>query len=337
MFPRPFILPILLIALPLAQPLSAQDAPPIDAARLLQQLDQFQEELAQKKSGSLRKAVSDLRSAIQTEDAAIEYWLDAVMATQFVGLTKENTQFREWRDKNQDKLRDGGFRFAVRMQLRWLAISLARHLTEDQKVLMPEVASFANDIASNQKALTQKFASEIINMDSGKIPVAQVLGVGYLVGGTGWETVPGKYQQIYENLVLPFWRENRSDAAIGYWDMRLTMLEASMAETNLNMTAAVTTQVLKPDLQWSRAKEFVLIGQPNRGAQEMWAILMANPGHKDAEKWTGELIAQLRQMSPAGPAPMGPMAQEEPSAPVTDAPPADTAVLPTTPQTPLPQ
>lgn len=295
--PRPLLFASLLL-LPFAvSPLTAaQDTPPVDALRLLQMLEKFEAEQNAKRDAGIQQVIQQLRNA-SSQDAAMELYLNSIQATQFVGETKENTRFKEWREKNVEKLRDPGFRLALAMQTHWLAMTLARQISEEPEKMTPDVASFASEVAKNREPLSGKYAKEIMNASVSESPQAKMLGVSHIAkGGEDWELAPGRFESIMEKTVLPVWRKNRDPKVMEYWDLRLAVLRQRASEATLEMDRQNLMQVEIPGMEWNRAKEFAQIGQPNRGLEELWKIFMAHPNHRQAPQWAATIRMELQNI-----------------------------------------
>ena len=314
-----------------------QDAPPVDIAQLLQALRGIKEQQAIQAKAAKQKALQQVQSYAASPAAAASAWEEAVREAQFQGSPREGSQFKEWRDREGEALKEKEAAYAAQLHFRWMALTLQRSIGTPVKDLLPSVIAFTKEIAADQAAVdaledsirhdkelsgTSKRAKEHKTNDEAvkrmhdqiiRAPVngsvaAQVLKVGELMNVDKWEMNAGNVDGIYSQIILPELRASHDPRLLEYWDMRLKREAENATKSKLAFDAEKYNQVRRPDILWNRAQDVLLLGQRNRALGEMFNLVKTYPSHPHASAW----IAAIEQV-------ISPAAADTPLAP----PPAD--------------
>ncbi len=137
-------------------------------------------------------------------------------------------------------------------------------------------------------------------------PVVQWLKLDDFINPENWEKSPGNLDGIYTTIVLPELRAQHDARALEYWDLKLKKEGEAAVKTKLAFDLDKFNTQTRPALLWSRAQEFVLLGQKNRGIGEMFAVIKNNPQNPSVPDWTSQLEAALvPPPPPAAPVPPG--------------------------------
>lgn len=349
--------------------LLADDAPPVNAKQMLQQLDQLKDQQVSQEKTTKQRAFQEALSAAGSVPKAVELWEESVRMTQFQGAARESTQFREWKTKDGEAFKSAEVQTALHLYFNWLAITLQRSTGAKIHDLLPTIVAHAREAMSAQM-MFDAFDQNLKKAKEAATPVtAAPVGFGgrrapvpvlarekfeidelvrrtfdaianrplggsnyveamhlteYLTNlaparkpaarpGQGqaaeaaaptieWEGVPGNADGIYERVVLPQLRLEKDARAVEYWDGKMQRESDQASRSRLTFEIDKFNQVRRPQLIWSRAQEYAQIGQVNRAATEMFAVIKANPGHADAGAWIAELQGLLSPPA-AAPAP----------------------------------
>ncbi len=127
--------------------------------------------------------------------------------------------------------------------------------------------------------------------------------------GGNWESNPGNLDGIFQNIILPELREQKDARVLEYWDLKLKKEADTASRSRLAYEIEKFNNERRPTLLWSRAQEFIVLGQKNRAVSELFAVIKAHPTHPQADDW----IAALEQLL-APPTPTTPAATTPPSA-----------------------
>ena len=91
---------------------------------LLQKLEEMRANAESKVDARYRAAIAAYQAAMASDDAAMELYLNCVEKVNFKDQQRKNADFREWKRREEDRLSDPGIGLALRLQLRWLILTL---------------------------------------------------------------------------------------------------------------------------------------------------------------------------------------------------------------------
>jgi hypothetical protein len=298
--------PLLAFALPfyIGSTLIAQTTGPIDAKSMLASLQDIKQKQADSAKSQLLQTITDFTAACSDDGAALNFYVEAVRVTRFVGRDHEDSAFRDWKKDQLDKLKPSAIRTALRYTM--LSLQRAAGATDDQ--IFPVLLGYASDTADILPALDAPGIPGKGRGDDQDIlrePVSDnIFARWYNIGGQlsaldNWEPVPANIDGIYQKILLPVMRKNRDPRILKYWDNKI-ITERGRASTE---TAAFDTDrfnlTRRPALLWSRAEDEVAIGMRDQGVTDMYNLVKAFPAHPDAAKWIAELEGLLAPPAPA--------------------------------------
>lgn len=196
---RTAYLALLLSAAPLvshADPLSQADR-----EALIEKLDNLRDSAKEKAMGRIGLAMSAYRAAMASDEAAMEFYLKCVEKVDFTDQNKSTQDFREWKRRQEDRLKQEGFARCLRHQLRWLVLSLeAAEAQGNYKDLAPKVSTALDDIFSNP----QQFGG---NAGTLREPVSNtVFARAYNIGGAkieNWPLSPLEISAVFNQILFP--------------------------------------------------------------------------------------------------------------------------------------
>lgn len=268
------------------------DVPPVDSAMILQALKILKVQQEVSEQAKLKRAIEQVFAASGTKETAIAFYEDAIMAMQFAGVTRENRQFRDWKEKEDERLSDPDFRESVRMHLFYLGVSLRRASGVKVADLLQQLTGYVNLLDDSETAVNAK--GSLLKTPIGGGLFAKWLRLDpWLSGIDNWEMNPGNPDAIAARIILPELREQKSPALIGYWDGRIERDAAKAAGAKLDFQVNDFTQIKLPQLLWNRAKEWLVLEQRNRAITEMFGIVQKYSDHPDEAAWIGELEGLL--------------------------------------------
>ena len=149
---RKSLLPLLLAA-SLLHAAEIPDAPPPDAAAILEQLKVIKEQQLSQQKTLRDKALRAAMAAAASPSAAANAWEEAIRDTQFEGQPKEGAAFRAWKEKDGDALHDKEVQSAAHLYFRWLALTLQHSAGKTAKELLPDVYAYTRDLMADQIAM----------------------------------------------------------------------------------------------------------------------------------------------------------------------------------------
>lgn len=145
---------LFMVTVALAAPASAEvlDAPPVNAAEMLNSLKQFRE-LNQKGMVTRRNdVIQRVTAAAASGEKAAAFWKDAVKAVEFEGAKREAAQLRGWREGYGEAFSDKLCQNAARLHLYWLGLTLRRAAGVEIPDLLPNVIEFVKQVQADEAA-----------------------------------------------------------------------------------------------------------------------------------------------------------------------------------------
>lgn len=299
---------LLLAPLIAVSSVQAESLSAADREELLERLEKLRENADSKVSERFRLAITAYRSAAGSNTAALDFYVDCIEKVNFKDQRRKNSDFRDWKRREAEKLSAPGLRLALRLQLSWLILTL-RAASEkiDRESLLPEVVQImdaivrdADKLKDHQQTLNQPVSSSVFARayDLGNIEV------------DNWPLAPGELGKIYDEILLPPLRNPRSIAALrSAWIMRIqqemALQEARTSGDNGGSKKIGTVAALRspayelflaevvPELQWQMELDLFKNGDEQAAALRMLGHVEKHINHKSARKWTGEFSQLL--------------------------------------------
>lgn len=292
----------LLFCLALPPLAAAQDAPPVDPAKMLEALEALRENYESSKARLLDEALREIAAAAATPSAATALYRKAMKiaddpaeGTREEAKKNRNLAASEIRRRENAELREPALQQAIQLHLRYLALTIERSRSDDPaKFIEP---AFAHIKAAD--ALPPEVAGQdILKADVAKGPFAAYYRLDVLLDvPEQWEGRPTATAAIGNKAILGPLREAKDPRLLAYWDYRIETGADRAAQPN-GKDAAEWERRTRPALLWSRARDLLLLGQRNRALGEMFAICKNFTDHPDAPEW----IDALQTLLSGGPA-----------------------------------
>lgn len=269
----------------------AQDANPVDVQSLLHELNELQQKQKENSLRNREQLVQSLNAAAQSHEKALDLYFDAIMAMNFAGANRENTKFKEWKDKEKDKWQSRAFQTALQFYCYYLSLSIRKAADEPKETFMPSLIGYCRDYMASRDLVRDQ---DVMKKPVNNFIIANWLQISpILPKAEDWEMTPGNLDGIFEKVVLPYWREVKSPYLLDYWDRRIATEAEDSEDVGLDAAAGKFTQLRRPTLLWSKAQEYFVLGQNNRGITEMFGIIKAYPGHPQFTNWVNTLRSKL--------------------------------------------
>jgi hypothetical protein len=309
-------MPVMLVVPALAlAPVCAETLSPADREALLERLEKLREDAASKVDARFRMAIAAYSAAAGSDAAAAELHLNCVEKVDFVDQRKKTADFREWKRKEAEKLSAPGRGLALRLQLRWLILTLrAASEKTDRGQLVSGVQDVVDAVVREAEKL--KDHRQILN----QAVTSSVFARAYDITGVAvekWPLAPGQIGQIYEQVLLPpLRRPDRLEALRSVWIRRIqqemAIQEFWAGENDPASRRIGTVESLRspeyevfiaeavPELQWQMEMDLFKNGDEQAAAVRMLGHLEKYIGHKSAGKW-GEDFRKILNPEPSAP------------------------------------
>ena len=298
------VLTVLLAGAAFAQ--KAAQPPILDKAAILKELDKL-EQAQQEKAGAERKSVGDsLSKALTNKKGLLGLYEEAVFAIRFEGAKKDNTEFKKWKNAQDDVLKSEDFLTALELHAGYLHLTYLRANQEKEDKLNEALLQHVLKVWAyeNKRDAHQKMASELLDRPINQGLLAKYFHLGTKLGAPvegeklkeqdkTWEWNPANADGMLDKTILPFMRKNKNPNLIRLWDKRIANETARAKRMGLSNSANQITQQILPRLHWRRAADLVLLGKEAEGITTMIGILRQNTTHPDFSKFVQELRAIL--------------------------------------------
>jgi len=290
-----------------------------DRIALAEKLEKIQKRSNDRVEGLYRRALSDYRSAVESNDRTMQLYLKCVEQVRFKDEKKKGQDFREWKRKNKEKHQSESFRRALRHQLAWLLLSIeAAHKGEDHIQEMGKRAlTHLDQILGNAEKLRGHQAE--LKRDALSSVFAQAYKLNIKV--KDWPKSSMDIAQIFEKLVFPPLRESRNIRGLrSAWDKRIKYEEIVVKNWSgkgqgrsngkkgkkiIGMKKAMLSPAYekfmsnrRPDLLWQKEVDCFRIGDERGAALKMLAHVDKYIKHKNAPKWIEEFQKLLTPPEP---------------------------------------
>lgn len=301
-----------------------------DREALIERLEKIRETNNAKVDERYRVAASAFRSAMNSDDAALDLYLKCVEKVQFTDEQKKGQDFRDWKRKEEERMKKPGFRRGLRYQLRWLVLTLqAASKKEGSGDKIAQEARETIDAAINDLPM---LGDEVKLVRQGAM--GTVFAKAYELEGVKPEGLPANPLDInglYTNLLLPAARKTGPEAVRSAWTKRIyqelaivektvTRRDGDAGPTRVNPNANpfgtrgdASPEVQKfreetmLDLQWSMEEDVFKCGDQRGAAVNMLAQIEKHISHPHAADW-GKRLQALLEASAKEAAPASPVA-----------------------------
>ena len=197
---------------------------------ILAEIEKIEKTLDDGRSKNNIRALGKLREAVGSPNAALNFYLECVKSESWDDKGKRESEWKEWRD-SQDDFKDSGYAKARQFQIRYLILTIQAAMLEENEIdargkMITELAGFLSamvndyrDVVNHASVLREAVLSGVIAADT-KIDVT-------LDKPKTWAQSPLSVDGIYDNVILPFYREQRNAASLRKaWESRISQLSA---------------------------------------------------------------------------------------------------------------
>lgn len=288
----------------------AEDLSDVEREALLQKLEELRANADSKVDARYRSAIAAYQAAMASEDAAMELYLNCVEKVNFKDQQRKSSDFREWKRREEERLSDPGMGLALRLQLRWLILTLrAASEKTERSQLITGVREVVDALVTDAEKLRNQ--RQILDQSAVSSLFARAYDIGE-VKVNDWVFSPSQIGDIYDKILLPPLRSARQVDALGTAWLRRISQETRMQEfmpeqerdengkRRIGMADAMRGREFEmfiadtvPELHWAMEMDLFRHGDERDAAVRMLAHLERNLGHKSARKWTTEFTALL--------------------------------------------
>lgn len=302
-FPR-FPLP----ALVLSCSLHADTGPMTETERLalIDRLDELKARAENHLSKHLGSAASAFARATASNDAAVDLYLDSIKKVRYDEMGRKTSEFLDWKRTQKDLLRDRSFGTALRLQLRWIILTMKvannegvnREIAAEAMALLDELYQNPESLGRHLSILTQAANNTIFAQAFDLPPLQDKNWPGSpLSGGNGRYRVDPPFHLA----IFPLLRKSGDvDQLAGAWDKRIRYEEIALgfwssgSDGKGNSPARDEFIAEKlPQLEWDKHEDLYKVGDQRAAAVKMLELLQQNIGHHQACDWEARFRALI--------------------------------------------
>ena len=294
-----------------------------DREALLENLEKLRDAATAKVDARFRIAINAYRDASASDEAAMELYLKCYDKVNFEDQQKDKASFLIWKrqDDVKAKLGDPGFKMALRIQLRWLILTLqASSEKANMKVIAAEgqevvdgVFQAADKLRSQEQELAQAVTSTVF---------ARAYEIGHVDKENKWPLSPIQLDAFYGSIVFPPLRSpERVETLHAAWNRRIQQemikVEAwggAKGRANPNPKGKgrgekpdhknvapdkspeyerFMTETL-PELQWQMEMDLFRSGDESGAAKRMIKHILNHPDHRSCRTWSEDFKNLLK-------------------------------------------
>ena len=298
--------PLLVLGLLAASPvLRADPLTATDRQLLLEKLEALKKAAVGVQSTRITSAINVFHDAMGSDSEAINLYLKCIEKLNFEEQNKSGQDFRDWKRRQNDQLKEPALKLALRHQLQWLCLTLRAALAHgDYSKLAPDASAAVNALFAHATQLTGQ--GQLLRRSVLASVFARAYNVSFVDPGN-WPTVPLDINGIYEKVILPPLRNPKSlDALRTAWQNRIRQ-EGLLAEwgqlpqssgghgkpiRNATHTTSYDKFIVetRPDLLWRMQVDLFRAGDQRDAALRMLDHLEKFQNHPKAPDWAQNFI-----------------------------------------------
>lgn len=272
-----------------AEPLSGEQK-----ENLLSQLKEIEAVVDGKRVNLRSSAVQTFLAASRSDEAVYEFYLSCHKKLRFDARDARFTEFRDWRDKNENRIKTKSNLIAMRLQLQYLVLTLRIAEGVERESIIPELEAFVANTVSHVEDLGNDGMRTLRSSIKGTI-FAQAYDLDQSLDVENWNYSPGEFFKCYDETVLPFFRTSQPEELSNAWDRRINLekqlTELTRSDNPIAMEAFSTERL--PRLYWAKAKDIFLSASQQYGGAAMLNIIRTYTDHPDTSNWIDELRSLL--------------------------------------------
>ena len=284
----------------------AQQLSPEQRQSLLGELEKLEETVNEKRLSVRSSAVDAFRAASSSPKAAYDFYLRCHKELKFTRAEARESEYRAWREKQESRMKSDEAMTALQIQLQYLVITLRRAEGAKLETLIPEIETFVANIVANVEELGS--ASRILMEPVNRTIFAEAYELNQSLKLDSWAFAPGNYQEVYNNIIFPFYRAEKPEMLAAAWDKRIQLekfhTETTREDDKIALTKLEDEKI--PRLYWAKSVDLFENGFEDQSVLTMMNILRSQSDHPDASKW----IEQLKGLLSTPAAPPEPVAED---------------------------
>ena len=307
---------------------------PAQTEHILKELEKVESQIGKGRGSVFGAAMAKFREGMASPAAAMALYLECYKLEHFDRKNLKQADFMDWRNKNEERLKDDDFKRALWLQLEYLVLTIQAQEIDEPKKMAPLVASVqaflgkavtaiqGTTVHSASGAVTDKDAKSGRRGGGGgggggggnNVPAGDILGTlrqsvaesdfakAYsledFLKREEWEYQPLSVKGIYSNIIFPYYLAEKPTELPAQWDARINaevaMRKALMSETEYNEYS----KDAMPRLLWEKNNYLVVndVGAV-KALADMLKVIQTYPSHPDAINWLKDFRDLVQKVS----------------------------------------
>lgn len=306
---------------------------PAQTVHILKELEKAESLIGKGRGGLFGTALGKFREAMASDTAALALYLDCYRLEHFERKNLKQSDFMDWRNRNELRLKDSDFKKGLLLQIEYLVLSIQAQDIDEDKKLAPLVASlqaFLGKAITAVQGSTKHSASGavgpkdapggkgggrrgggggaggdivgVLRQAVGESEFANAYQLADYLNRKEWEYSPLDIDGIYQKIIFPYYLAEKSSELPAQWEARINaemaLRHAVLSETEYNLF--VKDEM--PRRQWE--KNIYLVSHNVSAVNAMADLLKViqnNPNHPDAVTWLKDFRELVKKVSEPGP------------------------------------
>ncbi|MCF7784857.1 MAG: hypothetical protein K9N47_01985 [Prosthecobacter sp.] len=338
-----------LLALVLAYPASAQTPAaepekseskviltPAQTEHILKELEKVEAQIGKGRGSVFSTALAKFREGMASPAAALALYLDCYKLEHFDRKNLKQTDFMDWRNKNEANLKDEDFKRALWLQLEYLVLTIQAQEIDEPREMAPIVTSvqafLAKAITAVQGATTHSASGAVTDKDvkgggqggggggrrggggGNNVPAGDIMGTlrqsvassefakAYsledFLKRDEWEYQPLNVRGIYSNIVFPYYLAEKPTDLPVQWDSRISAEVAMQKAIKSETEFDEYYKDAGPRMTWEKNNYLVQRNvAPVIALADMLKVIQNYPSHPDAMNWLKEFRELVKEVS----------------------------------------
>ena len=294
-----------------------------------------------------RSAAAVFAEASKDPKAAVELYAKCVREVNYIREEKEESDYRDWEDRQKETFRDPRFVQGLMVQLRYLSLTCEAAQGKDLRDLFPQILTYIDSLSQ----LSEHPSQQLLQGVNGSI-FARAYRIEDLLqkNAENWEMAPINVSGIYEKTVLPFLRDRDPGNLMMAWDRRIAQetqmarFFAALEEKGSNRDqrrdserrsqqlqqgrtggivraydAVVFEEETLPRLQWNRMRDMALYVDAPQGVSAMLAFVKERTDLPIVSDLVDDLTKTVEEISTRAAANSAPVSSNPNPTPATPA------------------
>jgi hypothetical protein len=233
---------------------------------------------------------------------ALTLYENTINATEFEGRKRDSQEFRNWKEKHEDRLKNRDFQSSVQLHLQYLGLLLQQALDDSNKEKDPKEPvnpalragwlAYFDTLKQNDTAFRDnpKMFEELIFKNDAvpNSPFVKLYQLERFGKAFNDRTKPGDINDVSDKWIFPLLRKSKDRIILNLWDTRISLAKEDSERPGTDDAKIRFENLAGPALRWRRAKDLLTFDQPAAWA-EMLVLVKTYKTHPNADEWITEL------------------------------------------------